>query len=234
MKFLYFLGFFAICLTSQAIDEKLTGEKKEELEPVNELISRLIKPEQEAVDLQVEKVNKLLSRIQKWEMVVSSNEGNGLVDQMRARAEKFAVERQTRKELEAEVRSLLKTINSLKTKHKEALLEAKLAEQRYEMELKKNGSDNKKETDLVKTDVDKLPGVNAFEYDTQKSWIHQVIEPGTLKEISGRPLVYNDESLWKTLYEANKKIIKDPSAVIPKGVVLTVPYVKFTTEFKEE
>jgi ADP-ribose pyrophosphatase YjhB (NUDIX family) len=57
-------------------------------------------------------------------------------------------------------------------------------------------------------------------------FIYSTKEPKTLRSIAAEKTIYDDESKWQKIYEANKDKISDPDAVVPAGLDLIIPQIK--------
>lgn len=73
----------------------------------------------------------------------------------------------------------------------------------------------KLEKDVVKEGLAPITSENSRYYTVQK--------PMTFKEISALPEVYKSSDYFKTLYVANKRLVKDPLELIPAGTRIYVP-----------
>jgi len=75
-----------------------------------------------------------------------------------------------------------------------------------------------------KTDTGIARNLESYEY-------YEVLESGTLREISALPEVYGDPELWEGLYHANRKQVSNPTTVVAQGTVLVVPYQERSRSF---
>ncbi|MEN9361358.1 MAG: hypothetical protein RL095_2893 [Verrucomicrobiota bacterium] len=60
-------------------------------------------------------------------------------------------------------------------------------------------------------------------------FIYSTTEAMTLRGIAAEKAVYDDESKWQKIYEANRDKISDPEALVPAGVDLVIPQIKLET-----
>jgi nucleoid-associated protein YgaU len=58
------------------------------------------------------------------------------------------------------------------------------------------------------------------EIDSRTQYI--VVRGDFLKKIAGYPQIYGDPFQWKKIYEANKRMIKDPHVIYPE-MILAIP-----------
>ncbi len=191
--------------------------KSDELEKLEQSMA-LEKSEHEKQDLehvnkvkaQVDKIEKLLDSRDEWTKDTDGEgkmNGLGEIESLRLRATYFSIERGFRKEVEREIRDLIKLMRqwaSFRAAFKERLTVMKL-----ELRL----------AALEQKEVVATPAVTRkedFEY-------YEVKTESSLTQISALPEVYGDPTLWRHLYTANKEKIADPEKPIPAGTVLVVP-----------
>ena len=60
-------------------------------------------------------------------------------------------------------------------------------------------------------------------------FIYSTKEPQTLRSIAAEKTVYDDESKWQKIYDANKDKISDPDMPVPAGMDLIIPQIKLET-----
>ena len=198
--------------------DKPAAKKPSDIERIQQQISTLkieyTKRDQDyikAIDTQVDKIEKLLNSREEWTKDTDGEgrtNGLGEIEQLRLRATFFSIERGFRKEVEREIRDLIKLMRewtSSRTEFKERMRILTLEERVIILESKET------------TAADATP-VRKEDYE-----YYEVKTESTLSQISALPELYGDPSMWRLIFNANKDKIPDPEKPIPAGTVLVVP-----------
>jgi len=172
-----------------------------------------------------DKINYLATMLRDFDDSAASMNGLsglGRVEQLQFKAERYAAERQARKQIEKEVLALVGIIQELQS------AEGKVTEWQRLIEAEKKLLEVKASIDSsadgkLKDGKGTLDPRN-FEYYTVK-------KSGSLKEISALPEVYSNPNAWKYLYDANRDKIATPETTVSAGTVLIVPNIKTEKTF---
>ncbi len=193
------------------------------LEEKNELYSRYSSDKEtliQSLTSQSEKLKKLINSINEWEQNIDGGNAYGAIGQIQSQADKFVIERKTRKNLEKESLKFIELFNELIDVRSKLDELAKL--------INAEDKDDEKEVNLVpivaSANTEKS-SLDSFEY-------FEVKDASDIKQISSLADVYGDSGYWRILYNANFDKLKDPSEIIPVGTVLMVPNLNITREFE--
>lgn len=196
--------------------------QKEQIEAIEQRIHETRKKRERAEKDIFEKTTEIrgdIDRLNKAESGLGGLNGLGVVEQMNVKAERYGLERQSRKLIQRKFVELEKLLLQWRA------LKEKLVEDTELLELKKTI------LQLKKTVREESPLEGLSEEDFE---YYEVKRPTTLQQISALPSVYGDPSQWKFIYEANRSKIKNPSGEIPKGTTLVIPNIKPKVNFIEE
>ncbi len=172
------------------------------------------------VKMQCEVLTETMARFDRWERDTQGEISLGMIEQLKLRANKYAVERQNRKQLESQVRELIAILKSLQSvKMKQEKILAMVAE------MPAPDLENQTVTaPPIPTELPEKDDLESFEF-------YHVKEAANLKEISSMTDVYGDAGLWRILYNANRDKIGDPMQLVQAGTVLIIPQLNFTRAF---
>ena len=153
------------------------------------------------------------ARIRQWEENFRVSDIEGQATDTLIRAEAFAVERRYRRQLTEGVKELTELLEQWVLLQDLTLArESQLATRLLVL------------VSLQEAELADQPSDTATDRKLESYEYYEVLEPGTLREISALPEVYGDPELWEGLYQANQQQLSDPTTVVAQGTVLVVPY----------
>ena len=178
-------------------------------------------------------------KVEAWEKLQPPDIGMGELQRLRLQAERFRVERQNRKKLQAQTEQLITGVQRY------FALRDQLAavEKEYDngMQMQQVDQTLRLARDLVRlaraedeathrqkkeqadaTDEDKISPEEVNEVRRSFHY-YEVKEAAPLREVCARPEVYGNARMWPVLMNANRDKLKDPNAEVPVDTVLIVP-----------
>jgi len=160
------------------------------------------------------------ARIRQWEENFRVSAVEGQATDTLIRAEAFAVERRYRRQLAEGVKELTELLEQW------VLLQDLTLARESQLATRLLVLVSLQEAELAAQPSDSATNriLETYEY-------YEVLESGTLREISALPEVYGDPELWEGLYHANRKQLSDPTTIVAQGTVLVVPYQERSRSF---
>jgi hypothetical protein len=186
------------------------NKDKKALEVAKNEIAQIVKEKKEIeskIKAESKRLKKFIEKFDHSENHLKGLSGLGRIEQLELKANLYSVERQVRRKIEKNSIDIITLIDQW------SACQRKLKEQQETLKLREKIISLKKESNKA-TLMAQLSRNDYFEYTVQKD--------STLRNISALADVYGDPNLEAMLYEANRDIVENRTAVVPAGTVLKV------------
>lgn len=180
------------------------------------------------VRAQIDILQQTMADAKTWEEQNSAGVGVGKAAHMVRKAELYAVEKQLRERLQAQVKVLLQRLDEWQVRRREDQGRKQMAEMQANIAgMAPSPQASEESTGTVQvTDGPKPRPLASFTYYETKT-------PANVTDVAALPEVYGDAALWRVLYNANAdKIPTGPTQKIAAGTVLIVPNIKIAPDFE--
>jgi hypothetical protein len=180
----------------EALKQSLRAQRNVEKETIDRIFAKS------------DEIEGAIRRLDESERSLGGIGGLGNVEQMRIKADRYALERQYRLKLQEQARALHQRLQEWRA------MEKKIRETEEIIDL------HEQIMKLERTVEAESPIGTMSEQDFE---YYRVEREATLQEISALPDVYGDANLWKYIFEANRATLKRADAKIPEGTLLIIP-----------
>lgn len=192
---------------------------EEKLEKAQERIDAALTEEKKLIKLiykQAKVINDTINKVERSEISLGGLSGLGNVEQMRIKAERYVVEKQSRQKLQEDFREMYKTLQTWQK------LKAQIEEEREFVKLRQL----LKRLEEQRAAADPMSTLKPENF----SW-YTLDRAATLEDIAiNVKLADNNPTAWRDIYDANLDLIKklgyispSPDIEIPKGEDLKIP-----------
>ncbi len=202
---------------------------------ITEEILQQTKPDDDdeltAMTIIAKRITKLMEDTESWEKSEPDDSSMGAFKRVQSRAERFSIERQTRKKLEQEVQLLLELVDAMVQERTKAESRARQIRRwaKQIAELQRKRARTYKSSTVPMMPKTKNEPEEKKEFVPENFEFYTVQKSRTLKEISALPEVYGDENKWMLLLNANRDA--DPHGKLEIGRRLVVPRLRPSRDF---